>query len=88
MKTTTITEKEFQAQVLQLARLAGWRFYHTHDSRRSTPGFPNLVMVRPPVIVFAELKTQAGKVRPEQRDWFDALGGCETAGTRLWRPSD
>lgn len=83
-----VTEKEFQGQVLALARLSGWRCYHTHDSRRSTPGFPDLVLVRAPLVVFAELKTEEGEVRPEQRDWLDALEGCEGVGARLWRPSD
>lgn len=83
-----LSEKHFQAQVLQLARLSGWLTYHTHDSRRSAVGFPDLVLVRPPAIVFAELKTEAGKLRPEQAAWLEALGGCRTVRARLWRPSD
>ncbi len=47
MKVAAPTEKAFQAQVLTLARLWGWRCYHAHASRRSAPGFPDLVMVRP-----------------------------------------
>ena len=88
MKVNAVTEKAFQAQVLGLARLSGWLCYHTHDSRRSAPGFPDLVMARPPVIVFAELKTDTGKVRPEQRDWLAALGGCESVEAALWKPGD
>jgi len=84
----SVSEKAFQAQVLDLARLSGWRCYHTHDSRRSAPGFPDLAMVRPPVIVFAELKTDTGKVRREQRDWLATLGGCESVEAALWRPGD
>ncbi len=42
-------EKPFQAQVVELARLSGWLTYHTHDSRRSQSGFPDLVLVRAPV---------------------------------------
>jgi len=82
------SEKEFQGQVLRLARLCGWRVYHTFDSRRSAPGFPDLVMARPPVVMFAELKTETGRVRPEQRDWLEALRGSEGVEVRLWRPSD
>lgn len=87
-KARAFTEKAFQEQVLDLARLSGWRCYHTHDSRRSAPGFPDLVLCRPPVIVFAELKTEVGKTRPEQREWLAALGGCGGVEARLWRPSD
>lgn len=85
--TRPLPEKAFQAQVLELARLSGWLCYHTFNSRRSVPGLPDLVMVRPPVIVFAECKTETGRLRPEQRTWLDALGACESVEVRLWRPS-
>ena len=48
-----MTEKEFQRLVVDYATLHGWMHYHTHDSRRSTPGFPDLVLVRERII-FAE----------------------------------
>lgn len=56
------------------ARAAGWLAYHTHDSRRSEPGFPDAVFVRDGRIVFAELKAARGRVTPEQRAWLEALG--------------
>jgi VRR-NUC domain len=74
-----ISEKQFQAQVVELARLGGWLLYHTHDFRRSAPGFPDLVMVRPPRLVFAELKTEKGRIRPEQRVRLEGLSGCTQA---------
>lgn len=87
MKTAAVTEKEFQARVLTLARLNGWKTYHTHDSRRSAPGFPDLVLVRPPRLIFAELKSAKGRLRPEQRVWLEALSGCiEAPESYLWRP--
>jgi hypothetical protein len=85
-KRTAISEKEFQAQILQLARLAGWKAYHTFDSRRSTAGFPDLVLVRPPVVLFVELKSEEGKLRPEQKAWLEVLSRCERVEARLWRP--
>ena len=66
-------EAAFQQQVEQLAAFYGWRTYHTHDSRRSTPGFPDLVMVRGPELVFAELKTNTGRTTPEQDAWLAEL---------------
>lgn len=84
----TISEKAFMRQVEDLARLSGWLVYHTHDSRRSAPGFPDLCLVRPPVVLFAELKSEGGKLRPEQRGWLEALSRCEGVEARLWRPSD
>ena len=42
----TPTEAEFTRLVLQVAHAKGWsRRYHTHDSRRSSRGFPDWVMV-------------------------------------------
>jgi hypothetical protein len=86
MKTKSIPESAFQSQVLAFARLHGWRPYHTHDSRRSHPGFPDLVLVRERVI-WAELKSDRGKVSAEQQAWIDALvrAGQEVY---VWRPED
>ena len=33
-----ISEKEFQATVIEYAKACGWKVYHTYDSRRSDPG--------------------------------------------------
>ena len=79
-------EKEWQAQVVSLARRLGWMTYHTYDSRRSEPGWPDLVLLRERMVI-AELKTQKGRVSEAQQKWLDALreAGVETY---LWRPSD
>lgn len=83
-----ITEREFQAEVLQLAALFGWRCYHPFDSRRSTRGWPDLALLRGDRLVFAELKSMAGKVRPEQQEWLDELALVPGVESYLWRPSD
>ncbi len=84
-----VTERQFQTQVVQLAHLSGWRCYHTHDSRRSAPGFPDLVLVRTPRLVFAELKSENGRIRPEQQAWLEVLQQVERAPEAyLWRPGD
>jgi hypothetical protein len=67
------SEAAFQRQIEQLAGFYGWTTYHTHDSRRSAPGFPDLVLVRPPELIFAELKTDKGRIRPEQQQWLTML---------------
>lgn len=85
------TEKAFQAQVIQLAKAYGWRYYHTHDSRRSVEGFPDLVLVShkrsPARLVFAELKAENGRLTDAQRGWHHALveAGQEVY---LWKPRD
>lgn len=69
-----MSERDWQRMVLDLAGLYGWRVYHTFDSRRSQPGFPDLVLVRNFELLFCELKTDQGYITREQRDWLDALG--------------
>ena len=80
-----LTEKRFQQQVLELARLCGWAAYHTHDSRRSSAGFPDLVLTRRPRVIFAELKSDRGAPSPAQRAWIDELRACGQEAY-IWRP--
>jgi hypothetical protein len=81
------SEKSFQAQVTHLALERGWRVYHTFRSVRSPAGFPDLVMVRRPRIVFAEVKREDGKTTAEQAAWLEDLAACGQE-SYLWRPSD
>ena len=91
MKTSyrAISEKDFLQQVVDLARLTGWLCYHTHDSRRSCPGFPDLALVHPGrhQYLLAELKSATGRLSPAQQSWIDALqrAGIEV---HVWRPGD
>lgn len=85
---TTITEKDFRQQVLEAAQLLGWQSYFTWNSLHSPSGFPDLVLCRPPRIIFAELKKENGKVSPSQEEWILALGRCTGVESYLWRPSD
>ena len=92
-----ITEKDFQATVIDLARTYGWIVGFTYDARKSEPGEPDLRMVRPPRVIFAELKTVKGKLTkgrwnksgrwlPGQDQWQDALISCPGVEYYLWRP--
>ena len=82
-----ITERQFMEQVKELAALCQMRWYHTHDSRRSDPGFPDVVMVRGERLIFAELKAEKGRVSAAQTFWLDALRATG-AEVYVWRPSD
>jgi len=73
--------------VVAMAKALGWLCYHTYDARRCEPGFPDLVMLRPPRLVFAELKTARGRVKAAQQTWLDALRAAG-AEAYLWRPGD
>jgi hypothetical protein len=91
-------EQSFQAVVVETARLAGWRVAHFRPARTKygwkTPvtadgaGWPDLVLVRPPRIIFAELKSEQGKVTPNQTEWLDVLRLLPQVETFLWRPSN
>ena len=81
------TEKQFQAAVMALARINKWAFYHTHNSRHSAKGFPDLCLVRGKRLIFAELKTDKGRVSVDQELWLAALGAVEGIEVLIWRPS-
>ena len=50
------TEKDFMDHWASVAEGRGWLVYHTHDSRRSGPGFPDLVLLRDGYLIVAECK--------------------------------
>jgi len=80
-------EKAWQADIVDTATRLGWQLrYHTFDSRRSTPGFPDLVLCRAPRLIFAELKSDNGRVTPDQWQWIDELGSCGPPEAYVWRP--
>jgi hypothetical protein len=91
MATRTIppTEKQWLEQVRDLAvRVYGWELYHPWLSIRSARGWPDIALVRPPRLVFAELKTDKGKTTPSQDRWLALLGECPGVEVYVWRPAD
>ena len=85
----SLSEKRFQQQVIDLAHLAGWLVYHTYDSRRSAPGYPDLALCHEArgQYLLAELKSDRGRLSPAQQRWIQAL---QRAGIEchIWRPGD
>jgi len=81
------TERSWQQQVYDAARVLGWRAYHTRDSRGSAEGFPDLILVRRPRVIAVELKRDGLDATDAQRAWLDdfAASGVETY---CWHPSD
>jgi hypothetical protein len=84
-----VTERQLQNAILEAAALLGWRSYHTFDSRRSQPGFPDLVLVRTGHLIFAELKAAKGRVSDQQQQWLDELLAVSVGSHRVqvyvWR---
>ena len=94
-----LTEAQFQKQVIDLAQLWGWRVAHFRPARTATgwrtpvsadgAGFPDLVIAKGGLLIFAELKTKTGRMSPAQTLWLDALGPTTQARlVTLWRPAD
>ncbi len=88
---TAADEKHFMADVIREAKRCGWLVYHTHNSRRSQAGFPDLVMIRGCRMIVAELKTETGKTSPQQDDWLLAFNSVAYTSDNLevhvWTPS-
>ena len=87
-------EKDFQARVIHLARINGWRVYHVPDSRRATmAGFPDLTLwhVRMQRLAFAELKRENGRLSDAQEEVLAELREVSKAipfEIYFWKPSD
>lgn len=82
------TEREFQAAVVTLAQLKGWRLFHDFDSRKNTAGFPDLILLRGDVLLVAELKAEKGRCADEQAEWLEAFDAVKRKLVRVWKPRD
>lgn len=82
-------EDALQAKVIAVARDLGFLAYHTHDSRRSERGWPDLVLVHPTRgrLLYRELKQEERYPTADQRKWLDALR-VAGADVGVWRPLD
>lgn len=84
---STMLEADLQRAVIDLIRWLGLAYFHDNDSRRNRAGFPDLVVCGTQGFIFRELKSETGRLRPEQLDWLSRLnlGGADAA---IWRPAD
>ena len=84
----TVGERRWQVQVRAWLHRAGFVSYHTFDSRKSEPGFPDIIAILPGVVIIAvELKTNRGRVTSSQQFWLDAFRSVGIY-TGVWRPRD
>ena len=71
--TRPLTEAQWQARVLDLARFHRWWVFHIGDSRTVTEaGWPDLVLLRERMIL-VELKSDTGRVSRAQTDCHERL---------------
>ena len=98
-----IKEKDFQKQVIDTARLLGWKVAHFRGVRiqrkngsvyYQTPvqgdgaGFPDCVLVKDGRLIFAELKLAKGKLTEQQGEWLSMLAEVPNVEVYLWKPSE
>jgi hypothetical protein len=81
-----MNHEDLQNAVLDLSKRCGWDHYHPYDSRRSVPGWPDLTLVRPPRLIFAELKIPPDRPTPAQARWLTLLAQIPGAEVYLWEP--
>lgn len=86
-----MSEADFQDWVVRIAKMCNWSVHHVSPHqvrpgvfRSDTPGWPDLTLVRKNELIFAELKTDAGRVSDHQKHWLNLL--TEVAETYVWRP--
>ena len=72
-KPPQLKEKDFQARVVQYARLRGWRVMHHWNSMHSPAGWPDLFMVKDGRALAIELKVGKNLPTTAQLRWLDAL---------------
>ncbi len=83
-----ITEKDLREQIRDLCKVLGYKFYFSWTSIHSPRGMPDLILVKPPRILFVELKTDKGQVSEYQKEWLDILNECPGCEVYVVRPSD
>ena len=95
----SMTESEFQRQVIEIARYRGWKVTHFRPAQirpgkwitpiEGDAGFPDLVLARPILgdLIFAELKKENGRLSTGQVAWTRTLIATG-AEAYVWFPSD
>jgi hypothetical protein len=81
-----MTHDELQVNVVELAEIYGWWHWHDQDSRRNRAGLPDLILIRPPRLLFVELKTEKDKLRPGQAEVIDKLLAVPGIEVFVWKP--
>lgn len=87
MTTRRNEEADIQSAIVADAQMLGYLVYHTYDSRRCVPGFPDLVIVGYGHLIVLEIKTDRGRVSEAQRQWMTQLSAAGV-DVRLYRTSE
>jgi hypothetical protein len=94
-----LKERDWQKQVEEMLRWYGWWFMHvppnvvvcphcrTRIYRGIKRGFPDILAIKPPHILWIELKTERGWLDPDQQRVHEMLRACGQTVRRA-RPRD
>lgn len=86
-----MTEAQFQAWVVDVATIYGWKCWHvpapmvnrkgTWVGAKQGAGLPDLILIHddPPRLIFAEVKKQGGKLSERQQEFLKAARGVARA---------
>lgn len=80
-------ERDLERHVAALCKARNVMYFHPLDSRGTNPGFPDDVLIVHGRVMYRELKSQTGRVRPDQRIVLAALAAAG-ADVDIWRPAD
>ena len=102
-----MTERDFQQAVMDLAHLSGWETLHVRTSMQAgryltattgtmAKGWPDLVLVHRSQarLLFVEVKSDKGRLRPDQSRVLSLLWQLTEGPTRewaevhVWKPAD
>lgn len=72
--------------ILDEARADGWLAFHVYDSKRSEPGFPDIVLLRNGECLVFEVKREDGRTTAAQEQWLDAFGAVPGVHSTVIRP--
>jgi hypothetical protein len=90
-RTLTMSEDRgpdsLDAHVREYIKDLGLWAYHPRSSKGSEPGWPDWVIIGPHKVIFRELKSESGKVTPEQAQVGQMLKHAGQSW-RVWRPTD
>lgn len=73
--------------MIDICKLYGIACYHTYNSRRSAPGWPDLALCGSRGFLTRELKSEYGKTTTEQDRWGWMLRQAGVSWD-VWRPDD
>ena len=92
-----MTERDFQRSVMELAELSGWETLHVRTSMQQgryltattgtmAKGWPDLLLIHRSrqKLIFAELKSDKGSLRPDQSRVLSLLWQLVEGPTREW----